>query len=215
MNNRSTMALLILGMTSAPVFAQEVQPEALHQSIVSLIKQFADNGMLSKEDSEKLLQEAEQSVSVNVSVPSGITTEELVAPNGASAKEAAAKEASVKEAAAKDAAVKQAAAKEAAAREAAVKQAAVKETIASSTVATADVPIQNNAPLKDTVKPEVVHVRYVPEVVRQEIKEEIKQEVLAQAKAERFPLTRLWVPGSISLPWLLIALICRVPLTIG
>ena len=180
------MALLILGMTSAPVFAQEVQPEALHQSIVSLIKQFADNGMLSKEDFEKLLQEAEQSVSVNVSVPSGITTEELVAPNGASAKEAAAKEASVKEAAAKDAAVKQAAAKEAAAREAAVKQAAVKETIASSTVATADVPIQNNAPLKDPVKPEVVHVRYVPEVVRQEIKEEIKQEVLAQAKAERW-----------------------------
>lgn len=36
------------------------------------------------------------------------------------------------------------------------------------------------------VKPGVVRVTYVPEVVRREIKEEIRQEVLAQAKGERW-----------------------------
>ena len=165
MNNRSTMALLILGMTSAPVFAQEVQPEALHQSIVSLIKQFADNGMLSKEDSEKLLQEAEQSVSVNVSVPSGITTEELVAPNGASAKEAAAKEASVKEAAAKDAAEQRALAEIAEANAAAVRY--EKEAEGALAINAAE-NTRNDASRRSAIYENLV--KNLPEIIRETVK---------------------------------------------
>jgi hypothetical protein len=163
--------LLICGISSAPVFAQEAdQPGVLHQSIINLIQKMSQSGMLSKEEADQLLSEAGKAAPAKAAD----TIDN-------SAKEAAAKEAVAKEAAAKEAADKEAAAKEAAAKEAAAKEA----DVPSDTVAT-NGPVQKVAPASEPVKPPVVHVPYVPEVVRREIKEEIRQEVLAQAKAERW-----------------------------
>ncbi len=90
-NRRITAFFLIWGITSAPVFAQEIeQPAAMHQSIVDLIKQMTQNGMLTKESADQLLLESEQSAPAKVAVPSGVTTKDVSAPSGVAAKDIAA-----------------------------------------------------------------------------------------------------------------------------
>jgi hypothetical protein len=83
--------ILIFGITSAPVFAQEVeQPEVSHQSIIELIKQMSQNGMLTKEAADKLLHESEQSAPANAAVPSGVTAKKVAAPDETDTKKVAA-----------------------------------------------------------------------------------------------------------------------------
>jgi len=80
---------LILGFIAAPAFAEEkvekTQLEVIHQSILNLIKQLAQKGILSKEDAEKMLKDADESSVKSVAVQSALAASAVAAQSGVAA----------------------------------------------------------------------------------------------------------------------------------
>jgi hypothetical protein len=146
-------------------------PAPLSENVtVNLINRLVERGVLTRQDADELLKQAEQDTAT--------AQAQAAAGQVAAAKEAAA----IQIAAAEEAAAKKvAAAKEAAdiqiaaAREIAAIQAAAKP---QSTVA--------QAPAAAPAEDDTVRVTYVPEMVRAQLRNDIKAEVLAQARQEHW-----------------------------
>jgi hypothetical protein len=77
---------LIVGFIAAPAFAEEkvekTQLEVMHQSILNLIKQLAKKGILSKEDAEKMLKDADESTVKSAAVQSALAASAVAAQSG-------------------------------------------------------------------------------------------------------------------------------------
>jgi hypothetical protein len=77
---------LIMGLISTPVFAEDkvekTQIDSMRQSIINLIKQLTQKGVLSKDDAEKMLKEANGS-SFNTAVIQNVQAASSVAPQSA------------------------------------------------------------------------------------------------------------------------------------
>jgi hypothetical protein len=206
MNIRGMVAVfLVLGIASAPAHAQEPAPaqeseqlEKLHQSIINLINLLAQKGVLTKDAADQLMHEAEQSATAKapaqnaVPVPDEfaqnvvITTDESDESVMSAKKEVPAPSVTPAAAASPQSATPAAVASVPSSPAPAPSATPVAQASASSGDPASEASPQNVAPSEQQVKPGVVRVPYVPEVVRREIKEEIKQEVLAQAKGERW-----------------------------
>lgn len=80
---------LILGVIAAPACADEkvekTQLEVMHQSIINLINQLTLKGILSKEDAEKMLRDADESTVKSVAVQRALTASAVAAQSGVAA----------------------------------------------------------------------------------------------------------------------------------
>ncbi len=77
---------LIVGFISAPAFAEEkvekTQIEVMRQSIINLIKQLTQKGVLSKDDADKMLKEATGSALIAADVQSVLAASAVAAQSG-------------------------------------------------------------------------------------------------------------------------------------
>ena len=80
---------LVWGFIAVPAFAEEkldkTQLEVMHQSIVNLIRQLSQKGILSKEDADKMLKDADESTVKSVAVQSALAASAVTAQSGVAA----------------------------------------------------------------------------------------------------------------------------------